>query len=189
MIPLIAPLLAACAPVLPPAGAVPPAVAFGRPYDDRNPFARVIRGERATPVIYEDRRLLAFMDYAPASPGHVLVILKRSKARNLLEVRDGDLKVVMRLARRIGRAEVSGLGADGFTIEQNNALGSSVPHLHVHVIPRYLGFARCPQSGLRQPADVLEPIAARLRGALDQDKGGIAPAKPVDDLPPPPPAR
>jgi diadenosine tetraphosphate (Ap4A) HIT family hydrolase len=179
MIELLAPLIAACAPVKPPSVAVPPAVVLGQPYDPRNPFARIIGGERSSPVVYEDRRILAFMDYAPASPGHVLIISKRSKARNLLEMRDSDLKPLMTLARRIGRAEISGLGADGFTIEQNNAYSQSVPHLHVHVIPRYLGYPRCPQGGLRQPPAVLEPIAARLRTALADDTGAPVPGRPA----------
>ncbi|WP_294394668.1 alpha/beta fold hydrolase [uncultured Sphingomonas sp.] len=185
MIPLILPLIAACAPVKAPSVAVPPAVVLGRPYDANNPFARMIRGERTSPVVYEDKRLLAFMDYAPASPGHVLIISKRSKARNLLEMNDRDLKPAVALARRIGRAEMSGLGADGFTVEQNNAYSQSVPHLHVHVVPRYLGYPRCPQGGMRQPAAVLEPIAARLRTALADDKGLPVPSRPTDDLPPP----
>jgi diadenosine tetraphosphate (Ap4A) HIT family hydrolase/pimeloyl-ACP methyl ester carboxylesterase len=185
MIGLLLPLIAACAPVRPPSVVMAPAVALGRPYDSGNAFARVIRGERVTPVIYEDRNLLAFMDYAPASPGHVLVISKRSTARNLLDVRDRDLGRMMALARRIGRAEISGLGADGFTIEQNNGYSQSVPHLHVHVIPRYIGYPRCPQSGVRQTASALEPVAVRLRTAMAVDSGTGTPSRPADDLPPP----
>ena len=166
MIALVAPLIAACAPVPSPSIAVPPAVVFGLPYDRQNPFARILRGELPVAQVYEDRRILAFMDNAPASPGHVLVILRNSHARNLIEARDGEMKRLLHVARRIGRAEMSGLGADGFTIEQNNGFGQSVPHIHLHVIPRYLGYARCPGSGLKQPVAVLEPFAARLRAAL-----------------------
>jgi histidine triad (HIT) family protein len=185
MIPLVAPLIAACAPVGTPSPAVPPAVVLGRPYDPQNPFARIIRGELTQAKVYEDRRVLAFMDHAPASPGHVLVISRTSRARNLLEMKDGEVKRLLRVARRIGRAEMSGLGADGFTIEQNNAYSQSVPHLHVHVIPRYVGFARCPGSGTRQPEEVLESLAARIRDALARDDGAPVPTRPADELPPP----
>ena len=166
MIPLVAPLLAACAPVPQPAGATPPAVIFGLPYDTGNPFARMLRGEVKIARVYEDRHVLAFMDHAPVSPGHVLVISKTSHARNLLEMRDRDLRRLLDVARRIGRAELAGLGADGFTIEQNNGFSQSVPHLHVHVIPRYLGYNRCPAGGMVQPVATLEPYAAALRAAL-----------------------
>ena len=166
MIALVAPLLAACAPVPLPATATPPAVVFGLPYDANNPFARAIRGEMAVAKVYEDRHVLAFMDHAPVSPGHVLVISKTSRARNLLEMPDRELKRLIDVARRIGRAEMAGLGADGFTIEQNNGFSQSVPHLHVHVIPRYAGYARCPAGGIVQPVETLEPFAAALHAAL-----------------------
>lgn len=185
MIPIVAPLIAACAPLGPPSTVVPAAVVLGRPYDEQNPFAKRVRGEDRSNVVYEDRRVLAFMDYAPTSPGHVLIISKASKARNLLEIRDGDLKRLLHVARAVGRAEIGGLGADGFTIEQNNAFSQSVPHLHVHVIPRYLGYNRCPGSGVRQAPEVLEGFAVRLRAALAADRGRGVPAKPADDLPPP----
>jgi diadenosine tetraphosphate (Ap4A) HIT family hydrolase/pimeloyl-ACP methyl ester carboxylesterase len=185
VIDLVAPFLAACAPLGPPSVAVPPAVVLGRPYDAQNPFAKIIRGELGQAKVYEDRRVVAFMDYSPAAPGHVLVISKTSKARNLLEMSDNDVKRLMRVARRVGRAEIAGLGADGFTIEQNNAFSQSVPHLHVHVIPRYLGYNRCIGSGRRQPPEVLERFAARIRAGLVADRGGAVPTKPADDRPAP----
>jgi diadenosine tetraphosphate (Ap4A) HIT family hydrolase/pimeloyl-ACP methyl ester carboxylesterase len=185
MIELVAPFIAACAPLAAPSVSVPPAVVLGRPYDAQNPFAKMIRGEIGQAKVYEDRRVLAFMDYSPASPGHVLVISKTSRGRNLLEMSDSDLKRLMRVARRIGRAEMAGLGADGFTLEQNNAFSQSVPHLHVHVIPRYLGYNRCVGSGLRQPPEVLERFAARIRAGLTADTGGAVPLRPADDRPAP----
>ena len=166
MIPLVAPLLAACAPVPVPEAATPAAVVFGIPYDSGNPFARAIRGEMPIAKVYEDAHVLAFMDHAPVSPGHVLVISKTSHARNLLEMPDREFRRLLDVARRIGRAELAGLGADGFTIEQNNGFSQSVPHLHVHVIPRYAGHARCPAGGIVQPVATLEPYAAALRAAL-----------------------
>ncbi|WP_420137217.1 HIT family protein [Sphingomonas sp.] len=166
MIAIVAPLLAACAPVPQPALQAPPQVAFSAPYNSNNPFALIVRGTLPAAKVYEDRDVLAFMDNAPASPGHVLVILKRSQARNLLEIRNSELKRLFRVARRIGAAELAGLGADGFTIEQNNGYGQSVPHFHIHVIPRYAGYSRCPASGIRQPLNVLEPFAVALRAAL-----------------------
>ena len=185
MIPLVAPLIAACQLWGVPPAKVPDAVVLGLPYDQQNPFARIVRHETAVPIVYEDRKVLAFMDHEPASPGHVLVISKTSTARNLLEIRDQELIRLLKVARRVGRAEMSGLGADGFTIEQNNALSQSVPHLHIHVLPRYAGYNRCRGGGLRQTPTVLEPIAARLRLAMAADRGGPVPSRPADDIPPP----
>lgn len=190
MIPLVAPLIAACEPLTPPKVATPAAVEIGKLYDPANPFAKMIRGESKPTLIWQDKTVLVFLDYAPASPGHALVISKVSKARNLLEMPDAVLTHMMHVARAVGRAEMAGLGADGFTIEQNNALPQSVPHLHIHVIPRYAGYNRCVGGGLKQPEAVLEPIAARIHDAMLADKGGPTIAKPADDLPAPaaPPA-
>lgn len=178
MIPLVAPLLAACAPVPAVPDRLPPAVGFGSPYDGGNAFARVLRGEIAVAKVYEDDRVLAFMDHAPTSPGHVLVISKTAHARNLLEMTDAELLPLVDVARRIGRAELVGLGADGFSVEQNNGFGQTVPHVHLHVIPRYLGHNRCPAGGVVQPVSALEPIAARLRAALAAQAPAPAPARP-----------
>jgi diadenosine tetraphosphate (Ap4A) HIT family hydrolase/pimeloyl-ACP methyl ester carboxylesterase len=185
MIPLVAPLIAACAPWGVPPAKVPDAVVLGKAYDDQNPFAKIVRGQNRMPVVYEDRNVIAFMDYEPATPGHVLVISKTSRARNLLEMNDKDLARLMKVVRRVGRAEISGLGADGFTVEQNNGLPQSVPHLHIHILPRYVGYNRCRGGGLRQTNEVLEPFAARLRAAMAADRGEAVPPKPADDLPPP----
>jgi diadenosine tetraphosphate (Ap4A) HIT family hydrolase/pimeloyl-ACP methyl ester carboxylesterase len=186
MIPLIAPLLTACAPLGAAGVEVPSAVVLGIPYDEQNPFAKVVRGEPSQPKVYEDRYVVAFMDYSPATPGHMLVISKTSKGRNLLEMSDRELMRVMHVARLLGRAAISGLGADGFTIEQNNAYSQSVPHLHVHVMPKYAGYSRCIGSGVRQPNEVLAPIAERVRAALKADPGQPVPGKPADNLPAPP---
>jgi diadenosine tetraphosphate (Ap4A) HIT family hydrolase/pimeloyl-ACP methyl ester carboxylesterase len=124
-----------------PASAKPgtPQIALKAPYDENNPFAKILRGETAVPKVYEDDQVLAFMDYAPAEPGHVLVISKTSKARNILEIAPADLSRIMVVAARVGQAQVDGLGVEGFTIVQNNGVGQSVPHLHIHVIPRTAG--------------------------------------------------
>jgi diadenosine tetraphosphate (Ap4A) HIT family hydrolase/alpha/beta superfamily hydrolase len=185
MIPLVVPFIAACAALGTPRVTVPDAVVLGKPYDPQNAFARIVRHQDTQAPVYEDRYLIAFMDYSAASPGHVLVISKTSKARNLLEMKDSDLIRLLHAARRIGRAEMAGLGADGFTIEQNNAYSQSVPHLHVHVIPRYLGYNRCIGSGARLSNADMEKFAARIRGGLRADKGGPVPPRPRDDLPPP----
>ena len=108
-------------------------------YDENNPFAKILRGEVVVPKVYEDDQVLSFMDYAPAEPGHVLVISKTSKARNILEIAPQDLSRIMAVAARVGQAQVDGLGVEGFTIVQNNGVGQSVPHLHIHVIPRTAG--------------------------------------------------
>ncbi len=135
-------------------------------YDDGNVFARILRGELPSYKVYEDSAVLAFMDRAPMEPGHVLVISKTSKARNILEMDPKDLAKVMGVVQKVGQAEVDALGLEGFMVLQNNGVGQSVPHLHVHVIPRVAGKpAYLVENKPADPKD-LEAMAARIRAAL-----------------------
>ena len=154
-------------PPAPSTGLAPlPVPLTGQAYSAANPFAKILRGELPAAKVYEDDKVLAFMDIAPVEFGHVLVISKTAQARNLLEIDDADLLRIIAVAKRVGRAQVAALGADGFSIEQNNGYGQTVGHLHVHVIPRYRGGVWGEKGGPRQTAAQLEPIAARIRAVL-----------------------
>jgi diadenosine tetraphosphate (Ap4A) HIT family hydrolase/dienelactone hydrolase len=143
-----------------------PAIPLKAAYDETNPFARIIRGEIPVPKVYEDDQVLAFMDHAPAEPGHVLVISKTSKARNILEISPQDLSRLMAVAARVGQAQVDGLGVEGFTIVQNNGVGQSVPHLHIHVIPRVAGKPLMFVENARGDPKAIEAVAAKIRAAM-----------------------
>jgi diadenosine tetraphosphate (Ap4A) HIT family hydrolase/acetyl esterase/lipase len=143
-----------------------PQVPLKGTYDEANPFARILRGEIVVPKVYEDDQVLAFMDHAPAEPGHVLVISKTSKARNLLEISPQDLSRLMAVAARVGQAQVDGLGVEGFTIVQNNGVGQSVPHLHIHVIPRTAGKPLMFVENEKGDPKAIEAVAAKIRGAM-----------------------
>jgi diadenosine tetraphosphate (Ap4A) HIT family hydrolase/pimeloyl-ACP methyl ester carboxylesterase len=143
-----------------------PQVPLKGAYNEANPFARILRGEIVVPKVYEDDQVLAFMDHAPAEPGHVLVISKTSKARNLLEISPQDLSRLMAVAARVGQAQVDGLGVEGFTIVQNNGVGQSVPHLHIHVIPRTAGKPLMFVENAKGDPKEIEAVAAKIRGAM-----------------------
>lgn len=136
------------------------------PYDSTNPFAQMIRGELQPVKVYETPHILAFMDHAPAAAGHVLVISKVSRARTLLEMNAQDYDEVMAAVRKVALAEVEALDLKGFTIIENNGLGQSVPHLHVHIIPRYGRIRIKEVPAPIAPASQLEPIAAKIRAVL-----------------------
>lgn len=136
------------------------------PYDEGNVFAKIIRGEAPAHKVYEDKDVLAFMDIAPMEPGHVLVISKTSQARNLLDMDPADLAKVMAVVQRVGRAEIEALGLEGFMVLQNNGVGQSVPHLHVHVIPRVAGKPASLVENARADPKDLEAMAARIRAAM-----------------------
>lgn len=139
------------------------------PYDPANVFARVLRGELPAHKVWEDDEVLAFMDLFPQARGHVLVISKASRARNLLEVEPEHLQGLMLGVQRTARAVRAALEPDGIVVTQFNgaAAGQTVFHLHVHIIPRWEGEALARHAG-GAPADAAElaelarAIAAKL---------------------------
>ncbi len=103
-------------------------------------FCRIVRGEIPARVVREDERTVAFLDIAPATRGHLLVI-PRAHAVDLTEIAPVDLTACVLAAQDLGRRVLDRLGADGVNLIQSNraAAWQSVFHFHLHVIPRYVG--------------------------------------------------
>ena len=101
-------------------------------------FCKIVAGELPSTIVDEDERTIAFMDIAPATRGHALVI-PRAHATDLLSVEPEDLSAVALAAQRLAGRMEDRLGADGVNL-LNSCGGSAwqtVFHFHVHVIPRY----------------------------------------------------
>ncbi len=101
-------------------------------------FTRIIAGELPCAKVYEDEHVFAFMDAGQVNPGHVIVASKRPY-ETILEADADTAAALMRAAARIAKAVDSAFHPDGFTILQaNKAAGwQTVPHLHLHVLPRH----------------------------------------------------
>jgi histidine triad (HIT) family protein len=97
--------------------------------DQRLPSRRVAENDRA----------FAIMDINPINDGHVLILTK-AHAETLIEVGEEDLVAAARLARRVAAGIHAGLAPDGLNLVQANgrAAFQSVPHFHIHLIPRWL---------------------------------------------------
>jgi histidine triad (HIT) family protein len=136
-------------------------------YDANNIFAKILRGELPCYKIYEDDKVLAFLDIMPRAPGHALV-LPKAPARNILDISPDDLAHVIKVAQKIAKVSMDTFGADGVTIQQFNesAGGQVVFHLHVHVIPRKTGVAMKPPASEKAAPDVLADQAKQLAAAL-----------------------
>lgn len=136
-------------------------------YDPDNIFAKIIKGALPAYKIYEDDKVIAFLDIMPRAPGHTLVIPKHP-ARNLLDVPAEELAHVMRVAQMVANAGMKAFDADGVTVQQFNepAGGQVVFHLHVHVIPRKEGVALKPPASHKEKPEVLEEHAAKMKAAL-----------------------
>ena len=137
-------------------------------YDPNNIFAKILRGELPCYKVYEDDKVLAFLDIMPRSPGHTLV-LPKAPARNILDVGGEDLAHVMTAAQRVAKAAMKAFSADGITIQQFNegAGGQVVFHLHVHVIPRKVGVTMKPPASEKEKPDVLAEHAKKLAAAIE----------------------
>ncbi len=100
-------------------------------------FDRIAAGAIPSHRVYEDDRVFAFLDIAPQSPGHVLVVPRESRA-TIGELSDESAAAIGRVLPRIARAVAAATGTPHCNILQNNGApaGQSVPHVHFHVIPR-----------------------------------------------------
>lgn len=100
-------------------------------------FCQISSGRIPSIRIYEDNDFIAFMDIAPQSEGHFLIV-PRAHYEKLTHMPDKLLAKVLPLAKKLSDAAMLGLGAPGFNLLQNNGevAGQAVGHWHLHVIPR-----------------------------------------------------
>lgn len=101
-------------------------------------FERIIAGELPCAKVYEDERVFAFMDAGQVNPGHVIVA-SRAPYETLLDADEATARALMAAAWRIGHAVQKAFAPAGLTILQANrpAGWQTVPHLHLHVLPRH----------------------------------------------------
>lgn len=101
-------------------------------------FCKIVAREIPAKILHEDDDVLVFMDIGPIIKGHALVVSKKHYDP-VTQTPDAVVAKLHLTAKRIARAQMNGLGADGVNIMQNNgiAAGQEVPHIHVHVIPRF----------------------------------------------------
>jgi len=126
-----------------------------------------------TAVVAEDEHTLAFLDHRPLFPGHCLLIPKQHH-ETLMDLPAALLAPLFSQAQLLGEAMERGLGADGSFMAVNNRVSQSVPHLHVHVVPRrrkdgLKGFfwPRAPYkdtAAMRDVQETLKTAIAQLRG-------------------------
>ena len=132
-------------------------------------FCQIVAGEVAGDTVLETDDLVAFLDARPVFKGHVLLV-PRTHVETLPDLPAGERDGFLAAAQRLAVAVKTGLGAQGSFVAINNTVSQSVPHLHLHVVPRTKG------DGLRgffwprtKYADDAErdAVAARIRAALD----------------------
>jgi histidine triad (HIT) family protein len=131
-------------------------------------FCRIVAGDLPAHAVLDEPDVFAFLDVRPVFVGHTLVVPRRHHD-TLLDIGPDELPGLFAAVQRVAAAVVDGLGADGSWVSVNNVVSQSVPHLHVHVVPRTKGdglrgffWPRTKYGSDAHAADV----AARLRAAV-----------------------
>jgi len=101
-------------------------------------FCAIVHGKAPAEVVFEDERTVAFLDYKPLLPGHVLIV-PRAHVVTLAELPDDLVAPFFGTVQRMARAVEAGMAAAGSFVAINNKISQSVPHLHAHAVPRWKG--------------------------------------------------
>ena len=132
-------------------------------------FCAIIRGQSPVAKVYEDNTFLAFMDKYPITSGHTLVLPKYHYG-DLFQMTEDEVGNLYRVVHTIASAVYSATGAQGLNTGQNNgkAANQIVPHVHVHIIPRYEKDSRDGKWPSRKVSEYreLEEIANRIKKNL-----------------------
>jgi histidine triad (HIT) family protein len=99
------------------------------------PFCKIVRSETQSYNVFEDDISLAFLDKRPLFPGHCLLIPK-SHYETLIDLPASLVAPLFQNAQLLARAIERGLQAEGTFVAINNHISQSVPHLHIHIVPR-----------------------------------------------------
>lgn len=132
-------------------------------------FCRVAAGELEAEVVHADEACVAFLDHRPLFHGHTLLV-PRGHVVTYAELPADALAHFFGVGQRLERAVEAATGADGSLVLMNNVVSQSVPHLHLHVIPRRfkdgLRFWLGPRVRYGGAAPTIAETAAAIRAAL-----------------------
>jgi len=101
-------------------------------------FCQIVSGDVEAEIVLDDEHVVGFLDYRPVFKGHTLLVT-REHVDTLLELPESLVVPLFTTAQRVAAAMTSELGAQGTFVAMNNVVSQSVPHFHVHVVPRTKG--------------------------------------------------
>jgi histidine triad (HIT) family protein len=136
-------------------------------------FCTIVAGDLPAAVVLDEPDVFGFLDARPVFPGHVLVV-PRIHYETLPDLPVASIEPYFEAVQRVSRAVPEAMGAQGTFVAVNNVVSQSVPHLHVHVVPRTKG------DGLRgffwprqkyESEAAMDEVAARVRAALSPRSG------------------
>ncbi len=137
-------------------------------------FCQIDTGAVAAPVVFQDETSIAFLDHRPVFPGHTLLIPKQHY-ETLADLPASLLQPYFAAAQLLARAVELALQADGTFVGINNRVSQSVPHLHVHIVPRrkkdgLRGFF-WPRQPYKTPEEA-EEIRKKIAGTVEHLRAG-----------------
>jgi histidine triad (HIT) family protein len=131
-------------------------------------FCEIVSGAKEAPIVHQDGLTIAFLDHRPLFPGHVLLV-PRAHHELLADLPSDDVGPLFQNARLLSLAVPAALEAEGSFLAVNNGVSQSVPHVHVHVIPRRKGDGLkgffWPRVSYRDAAH-LEDVRSRIERAV-----------------------
>ena len=137
--------------------------------DENCIFCLIANGQIPSNTVYEDEDFRVILDISPAAKGHMLILPKEHYA-NIFELPEEAAKKVLPLAKKLAAAVKEAMNADGVNIVQNNgtAAGQTVPHFHLHIIPRKEGDNAMPlwtpgESVPEEQAQIAEKISKLMK--------------------------
>ena len=101
-------------------------------------FCEIVRGSTGAALVFEDERCVAFLDAKPLFRGHTLLV-PREHHETLVDVPSELIAPLFATAQRLAQAVEQSMNAQGTFVAINNRVSQSVPHLHIHVVPRTKG--------------------------------------------------
>ena len=130
-------------------------------------FCKIIAGQIPSFKIYEDDKVLAFLDINPVNPGHTLVVPK-NHAADLIDASEEDVIELIRAVKKLAPAIIKGAGAEGFNLGVNNGgvAGQVVNHLHFHIMPRFSGDGHKLWSGKPYGENEAQQILEKIKKEL-----------------------
>jgi len=108
---------------------------FKTVFQENCAFCKIVRGIVPSSKVFEDDISLAFLDHRPLFAGHSLFIVK-SHIETLFDLPDSLVGAIFTNVRLLSRAVMQGMQAEGSFVAINNRVSQSVPHFHVHIVPR-----------------------------------------------------
>jgi histidine triad (HIT) family protein len=108
---------------------------FNEVFEENCTFCNIVRGAVPCFKVFEDDISLAFLDHRPLFAGHSLFIVK-SHMETLFDLPDSLVGAVFTNVRLLSQAVMQGMEAEGAFVAINNRVSQSVPHFHVHIVPR-----------------------------------------------------